>query len=55
MPRPWTRVTDDTGVGNPGEATATLGAAFVEDAVSRICALCAELDERHRVGAPLHE
>lgn len=28
MPRPWTKVTDDTGVGNPGKATAEKGARY---------------------------
>lgn len=42
IPRRWTQVTDDTGVGNPQEATAEQGAAFVAQAVSRISALCVE-------------
>ena len=42
-PRRWTQVTDDTGVGNPGEATAGQGAVFVAEAVERISALCEEL------------
>jgi creatinine amidohydrolase len=29
MPRPWTQVTDDTGVGNPAKATAAKGEAYV--------------------------
>ena len=28
MPRPWTQVTDDTGVGNPAKATAEKGAKY---------------------------
>ena len=28
MPRPWTKVTDDTGVGNPAKATAEKGARY---------------------------
>jgi len=28
MPRPWTKVTDDTGVGNPAKATTGKGAAY---------------------------
>jgi creatinine amidohydrolase len=28
MPRPWTKVTDDTGVGNPAKATAAKGARY---------------------------
>jgi creatinine amidohydrolase len=43
MPRRWTLVTDDTGVGNPQEATPDVGAAFVAQAVSRISALCMKL------------
>lgn len=42
-PRRWTQVTDDTGVGDPREATATLGEAFLSDAVRRISALCTHL------------
>jgi creatinine amidohydrolase len=30
MPRPWTQVTDDTGVGNPAGATPEKGSAFFE-------------------------
>jgi len=40
MPRRWTQVTADTGVGNPAEATAAQGAAFVAQAVERIAAFC---------------
>jgi len=43
LPRRWTQVTDDTGVGAPHEATADLGAAFVGQAVDRIAALCIQL------------
>ena len=43
MPRRWTQVTDDTGVGNPREATAEQGAAFMAEAVERISALCVQL------------
>ena len=42
-PRRWTQVTDDTGVGDPREATAEQGAAFVAEAVERITALCVQL------------
>jgi creatinine amidohydrolase len=42
-PRRWTQVTADTGVGNPREATAEQGAAFVAQAVERISELCAQL------------
>ena len=42
-PRRWTQVTDDTGVGDPREATAEQGAAFVAEAVEKITALCVQL------------
>ena len=42
-PRRWTQVTADTGVGNPREATAQQGAAFIAQAVERITALCVQL------------
>jgi creatinine amidohydrolase len=42
-PRRWTQVTADTGVGNPREATAEQGAAFVAEAVEHISALCLQL------------
>ena len=42
-PRRWTQVTDDTGVGNPREATAEQGSAFIAQAVERIAALCVQL------------
>lgn len=43
MPRRWTQVTDDTGVGNPKEATPDVGAQFMAQAVTHISALCAKL------------
>jgi len=43
LPRRWTQVTSDTGVGNPRAATAERGAAFLADAVERIATLCVEL------------
>lgn len=43
MPRRWTQVTTDTGVGNPRAATAERGARFVAQAVERIAALCEQL------------
>jgi creatinine amidohydrolase len=43
LPRRWTQVTRDTGVGDPRDATAERGAAFMADAVERIAALCVEL------------
>ena len=43
MPRRWTQVTADTGVGDPREATVEKGAAFVAQAVERIAAFCVQL------------
>ena len=43
MPRRWTQVTADTGVGDPREATAEKGAAFVAQAVERIASFCVQL------------
>lgn len=42
-PRAWTRVTDDTGVGNPTEATAAKGARFFEAVTQRIAGFLVEL------------
>lgn len=43
MPRRWTQLTDDTGVGRPHEATAETGATFVAQAVERITHFCIQL------------
>jgi creatinine amidohydrolase len=43
LPRRWTQVTADTGVGPPHEATSEQGTAFVAQAVERISAFCAQL------------
>lgn len=43
MPRRWTQLTSDTGVGNPREANADQGAEFVAGAVQEISALCVAL------------
>jgi creatinine amidohydrolase len=43
LPRRWTQVSADTGVGDPRAATAAKGAAFLAQAVERIAGLCAEL------------
>jgi creatinine amidohydrolase len=43
LPRRWTQVTRDTGVGNPREATDERGATFVAEAVEKIATLCVEL------------
>jgi creatinine amidohydrolase len=42
-PRAWTSVTDDTGVGNPAEATAAKGARFFEAVTQRIAGFLVEL------------
>jgi creatinine amidohydrolase len=36
MPRPWTKVTDDTGVGNPAKSTAEKGARYVASVTEAI-------------------
>lgn len=43
MPRRWTQVTADTGVGDPVAATAEKGAAFVAQVVERVAAFCVQL------------
>lgn len=43
MPRRWTQVTRDTGVGNPIHASAEAGERFVAQAVERVAEYCAEL------------
>lgn len=42
-PREWTRVTDDTGVGDPSRATADAGIRFVDAATQRIADFIVEL------------
>ena len=42
-PRPWTRISADTGVGDPRQATAEKGARYVETVTTRIGAFLAEL------------
>ncbi|HEX6132840.1 MAG TPA: creatininase family protein [Longimicrobiales bacterium] len=42
-PRQWTRVTDDTGVGDPRAASAAKGAAFLGAAVERVAEFLVEL------------
>jgi creatinine amidohydrolase len=42
-PRPWTRVTADTGVGDPRAATADKGARFVDAACAEIADFLVEL------------
>src|SRR6185312_6507100 len=42
-PRQWTRVSADTGIGDPSKATAEKGAAYVGAAVERIADYLVEL------------
>ncbi len=42
-PRQWTRVTDDTGVGDPRASTAAKGAAFAEAVTDRLAEFLVEL------------
>ncbi|MGQ0715080.1 MAG: creatininase family protein [Gemmatimonadaceae bacterium] len=42
-PRPWTRVTSDTGVGDPSKAAAEKGARYVEAVVARVADFLVEL------------
>ena len=42
-PRPWTQVTDDTGVGNPAAASAGKGARFAEAVSRRVADFLTEL------------
>ena len=44
-PRQWTRVTSDTGIGNPAKATAEKGEAYVTAAVEKIAKFLVELAE----------
>lgn len=44
-PRQWTQVSDDTGVGNPHEATAENGSRYISDVTDRIGSFLAELAE----------
>lgn len=42
-PRPWTRISRDTGTGNPARATPEKGARFLEAVASRIAGFLVEL------------
>lgn len=42
-PRRWTQVTDDTGVGNPGAATASKGVAYFQAVTERIAGFLQDL------------
>ncbi|MCK3684000.1 creatininase family protein [Maribellus sp. YY47] len=42
-PRPWDKVTEDTGIGNPKKATAEKGKRFVEEVTNKIAAYLTEL------------
>jgi len=44
-PRQWTRISDDTGVGNPAYSTAEKGEAYVKQCGEHIGAFLAELNE----------
>ena len=44
-PRPWTKVTDDTGVGDPSAATAEKGRRFVQALTDELAAFLDELGE----------
>jgi creatinine amidohydrolase len=52
-PRPWTRVTADTGVGDPSQATADKGARYVEAVTARASEFLVEL--AHTDPATLYE
>ena len=43
-PRRWTKVTDDTGIGNPKAATAAKGARFFEAVCEKLAAFLVELE-----------
>ncbi len=43
-PRQWTRISDDTGVGNPAASTAEKGEVYVRTCGERIGAFLAELN-----------
>lgn len=43
MPRPWTKVTDDTGVGDPAASSAEKGAKYLESVTARIGAFLVDL------------
>jgi creatinine amidohydrolase len=42
-PRQWTRVTDDTGIGNPAAATPAKGARYLQEVVERVAGFLVEL------------
>jgi creatinine amidohydrolase len=42
MPRPWTRVTDDTGVGDPSKSTAEKGAGYFAAVTEKLGAFLAD-------------
>ncbi|HOV71107.1 MAG TPA: creatininase family protein [Dysgonamonadaceae bacterium] len=45
MPRNWSEVTEDTGIGNPKKSTAEKGKKYAEEVVSRIADLFIELKD----------
>ncbi|WP_167604869.1 creatininase family protein [Maribellus sediminis] len=44
-PRQWDKVSEDTGIGDPRQATATKGEKFVHDVTEKIAAYFVELEE----------
>jgi creatinine amidohydrolase len=42
MPRPWTRITDDTGVGNPAKSTSAKGSAYFRAVTEKLGAVLSE-------------
>jgi creatinine amidohydrolase len=47
-PRQWTRISDDTGVGDPRAATPARGAAFLEEVMERVGGFLVELASAER-------
>jgi creatinine amidohydrolase len=43
MPRPWTQVTDNTGVGNPAKSSAEKGAAYFAAVTEKLAAFFVDL------------
>jgi creatinine amidohydrolase len=44
-PRPWSRVSEDTGIGDPKAATAEKGKAYFAGVTEKIASLIVELDQ----------
>lgn len=45
-PRNWTRVTDDTGIGNPSAAKAEKGRRYADAVIDRYVALLKDITEK---------